>query len=159
MIPFPSNLTVTYSQHTNLTIRAHFLPIELDVSVSSFGEGEISLNQNNNYRYGDIISVNASASDHWEFSHWESNLKSSPHPDINITLTENTDLTAVFEKKKYDLQITCLPLSFGNAFTSTNKYKFFYGDTIDIRAIAKNGKRFVSGVEHLFKIASLVKPR
>ena len=66
------------------------------------------------------------------------------HADINITLIKDTEISAVFEPVKYNLQITSYPESFGNAFSLNNKYVFEYGETVSLRALAKHGKNFVN---------------
>jgi len=146
LIPYTSNHTVSFPQDTDLTVMAHFSPIELEVSVSESGEGEVVLNQTSEFRYGDRIEFNAMASPHWKFSHWESNAEilTPEFPDINLTIFTNTDITAVFEPSKYILQIDSQPPSYGNAFSLNNKYEFKFGETVSIRAIAKNGKSFVN---------------
>ncbi len=146
LIPYPSNPTINLPQDVDLTIQAHFLPVELELDVLTIGEGQVVLSQNENYRYGDSFEINASPSNHWNFSHWESNIEilNPDFPYIDIILNEDTELTAVFEPQKYSLQISSSPKSFGNAFSENNKYEFLYGETVNVHAIPKNGKRFTN---------------
>ena len=59
-------------------------------------------------------------------------------------MVKDTEISAVFEPVKYNLQIASYPESFGNAFSLNNKYVFEYGETVSLRALAKNGKNFVN---------------
>ena len=107
LIPYPSNHTINFPQDTDLTVMAHFSPIELVVTATTTGDGEISINQLAGYRYGDMIQLSAIAATHNRFSHWESNVEilTPEFPDINITLNKDTEFTAVFEPNKYKLLI------------------------------------------------------
>jgi len=144
IIPLPTLSTIQIQEDIDLSIFAHFEPVELELTTSVSGSGDIDLGLVDTFFYGDLINLKAIADDHWTFSHWEGNIDilTPEIPDLNISLLANSEISAVFEPKKYTLQISTSPSSFGNAFTQSNKYQFHYGDSVDIVAVAKNGKAF-----------------
>lgn len=144
IIPLPNQTKIHFPENVDLSVFAHFEPVELELSTNVSGNGNIELVEVDTYFYGDLVHLKAIADDHWAFSHWEGNLEilTPAIPEINISLLANSEISAVFERKKYSLEISTSPSSFGNAFTKSNKYQFKYGETVDIEAIAKTGKVF-----------------
>jgi hypothetical protein len=146
LIPNPTSRNLTLPNGTDFSIVAHFSPVEFDLSTEKSGEGSLTLSKDTDYRFGDVVNIVATPSQHWKFSHWESNadILTPKFPDINITIAKDTEVVAIFEPKKYFLNLSSTPASFGSANTVNNKYEFSFGEIVKIKANPKSGKRFVT---------------
>ena len=143
LIPFAENPTLDIEIPAPLMIQANFSPRELNVDLAISGSGEIEILTEKVF-YGEKASFQGTPSDHWEFSHWESNFEilEPSNPSLIIELFEDAQLTAVFEKKAYIVEVISSPDTFGNSFTIDNKSLFYHGDEVHISASPKLGKYF-----------------
>ena len=75
---------------------------------------------------GDEISITATPSDHWYFSHWEgSSHIQNPHAMQTIlSVVENTEVRAIFKQVEYRIDVNATPADYGllDAPTETSTY-------------------------------------
>jgi uncharacterized protein (TIGR02145 family) len=86
----------------NKTIVANFERQEFLVDISTEGDGSVETElisgtaTENGYLFESEVEFTAVAADGWEFSGWEGYITSSDNP-IQVTITENIELIAIFE--------------------------------------------------------------
>ena len=92
--------------------------------------------------YMDVVSIDAKANEGYIFDHWVINgeISDFPYSRISITLTEYTEIVAVFTIEQCDVD-TELDASMGY-LTGVTPGVYEYGDEIHIGAVAYPGHSF-----------------
>jgi len=96
--------------NTDKTITAVFEKKNYSLNITIVGEGTVNeeiiqAKSATDYPSGTIVNLTAIPSNEWEFVEWNGNYQGTENP-IQITINEQINLTAKFEKKNYPLNIT-----------------------------------------------------
>ena len=99
-------LPLTVSQDFNIT--ANFELKEYDLTVNTEGEGSVKENvleaKSKQYEHGTAVELVATPAEGYRFAEWEGDLDGSENP-AEITVEDEKEVTAVFEKKEYPLTV------------------------------------------------------
>lgn len=114
------------------------------LSTTIQGNGIIVRNPNQgNYEENTTILLTAKPSPGWYFDHWEGNVNSTKS-NLNITITQNLSLTAVFTEGGYSLSIQTVGT--GLIYIDHNRYdednNFAPGTTVEVFAQGNSGYQF-----------------
>lgn len=92
-----TNPTVQVTMNANKTVTANFVAVyTLTVNVSPAGAGSVSRNPNlAEYPAGTVVTLTATPSSGYQFSHWSGDLTGSANP-ATITVNSNKTVTANF---------------------------------------------------------------
>ena len=93
---------------TSREVTATFIRKKYDLTINVEGEGEVAeeiITQPGQYDYETQIKLTAIAAEGWEFSSWSGSIETTDNPII-VSLNDNIDIRAVFQRTKYDLNIT-----------------------------------------------------
>ena len=99
-------LEVTLTQ--NLQVQANFVKKQFELNVSVTGEGSVDqklINSGKSYEIGAQVELSATPTSGWEFEQWTGAIESSENP-VTIELTEAKEITAIFVRKQYNLNLT-----------------------------------------------------
>ena len=154
ILNFPNEEKIEPLMLDNYRFKAVFIPDVITLRTSESNEGTISFAQKSEYLWGEELNITAQPINHWSFSHWISNAEIIPEdsPNAIITLLEETELSAVFKRTEYPLNLLKSNDRFGDVYISDNKSFAHYQDKIEINANPRTGKLFkswtlVSGAE------------
>ena len=79
------------------------------LNITIDGEGTVDetviQTKNKDYEVGTTVELSANPAEGWEFVRWEGDLESSSNPE-QVTVNEETNITAVFERSGFELEIT-----------------------------------------------------
>ena len=127
---------------SNKHIVADFNIRRYSIDKNIIGNGRIELSPSNNkYECGDLVEVTAIPDKGYKFDHWEDDLNISTNPE-SINIYENKNITAVFTKKKYTLDLTINGT--GNVDVTPSKTEYSYGDEVTLQAEGVGDSNFVS---------------
>ncbi len=117
----PLSLTI----NGNTTLTATFTQNEYTISlfVDPDGKGVISTNPSGIYEYNQDVELTATPIPGWEFKQWSGDVTSSTNP-LTVTVTNNLNILAEFEKVGYTISITIDPEGYGTV--NLNPQKDFY---------------------------------
>ena len=99
-------LEVTLTQ--NLQLQANFVKKQFELNVRVTGEGSVDqklINSGKSYEIGSQVELSATPASGWEFEQWTGAIESSENP-VTIDLTEAKEITAIFIRKQYNLNLT-----------------------------------------------------
>src|SRR5690625_4222112 len=102
-----SRPTTTIIMDSNKSIGALFVEQDYPLTIHIEGEGRVFqevVASKTNYPGGTTVELTAIADHGWVFSHWEGDLQSSDNPET-VTIEEETEITAVFERLDHPLII------------------------------------------------------
>lgn len=141
--------TITLTSNTSLT--ANFSKIQYQLTVEIEGEGSVTQQEIfggsiSEYDSGSTISLTAIPSENWNFVKWTGALESAENP-IQIALTANQSVTAIFEPKLYKYAengITIVATEFAKPgdIAHVNGIPYLIVDDILIREIANQKDEF-----------------
>lgn len=120
------------------------IPFYFDLILKSQGEGTVGpADANGTYVYGANQQITATVTNsHYEFSGWSGSGIADANASITtVSMTEDRNITAVFEPKDYSLTVLVDDSSRG---TATGGGSFSYGTVPTITATAAEGYRFTS---------------
>lgn len=89
-------------------VTAVFEKKSYELTVRTHGSGAVSeqvISQAKNYEYGDVVELEPSPAEGWEFKEWAGDLSGSDIP-AQITVDTTKTVTAIFERKTFALDIT-----------------------------------------------------
>ena len=99
-------LPLTVSQDFNIT--ANFELKEYDLTVNTEGEGSVKENvleaKSKQYEHGTAVELVATPAEGYRFAEWEGDVTGTDNP-AEITVEDEKEVTAVFEKKEYPLTV------------------------------------------------------
>ena len=145
ILPYPDKQSITPYLEFDLSLYASFQGKQIPVSIRSEGGGSIEGSDiSNSLPFGTAINLIASPDEHFEFVRWEglAQADNSINPEINLVVTEDINIKAIFKEKLYKLTMVTSPTSGGTAFTESNTYSFYHGSVVPILVVPKLGSKF-----------------
>ena len=139
-----SSITMTVNMNKN--VEAVFEKKTYALSVNTNGDGTVTKDPDQtSYEHGTMVDLTANPATGWKFVEWTGGGTASSDNPQTITMSKDTSLTAVFEKKSYKLVVN----SNGNgSVTKTpDQSTYEHGSTIELEAIADQGYRFIEWSE------------
>lgn len=122
----------------DIYISVKFTDDFVDFTVNQPAEGGYIYGDNQGkYIRNSTVQLYAEPSDGWYFTSWSNG---NTDAKISLDLLESTEITAIFEKYNYNVEIN----SNGNGKVETEKTAANYGDEVVITAVADMGYSFVS---------------
>ena len=131
------------------SVVALFVKKQYSLKVSIEGEGQVTekiikAGVSTDYNSGTIVELSANPTSEWVFIEWKGDLSGTKNP-AQITINEPKNITAVFEKKQYPLNIeiegegsveeTIIKAGTPNSYNS--------GTVVSLKAVPENGWSFL----------------
>lgn len=138
--PLTFSMDKSYSVTANFQVRG----IKVHTNTTPANGGFVVLNPYKEaYVYGDTLSIFAVANDGsgYFFNEWTGDVTGFQNP-VEIVLYEDLFVTAVFLAQRYTLKITVEPYGSGSVDLIPYSTNFAYGDTVFIKAFAREGYKF-----------------
>lgn len=89
-------VTLTITDHTQVTAEFRQGPFTLNVNTGGNGTGTVTINPNRSeYYYGDVVTLSAAAGSGFFFGGWQGDLVGAENP-VEYTITGDTQITAIF---------------------------------------------------------------
>ena len=130
-----ANTTVMISEDRNIS--AVFTPQQRSLTLPVVEGGEVK--GSGIYSFGSVVEISAIPQPGYSFINWSgANLAFPDSSNSSITLTEDTNITARFERIVYTLQ-----LNSGIGGTVSGGGKYYYGYFASISATPDNGYQFL----------------
>ncbi len=130
----------------NYALTANFELKTYDLTMNVEGEGAVSenvlQNKTSEHEHGTVVELTATPADGWRFVEWEGDLDGSENP-AEITIEDEKEVTAIFEKKEYPLTIEIEgegAVSEEVLQAKTTDYE--YGAVVELTADANSGWHF-----------------
>lgn len=136
--------SITLSKDINVT--AAFEKKTYPLSVGVTGEGTVAekvIQAKTDYEHGTIVELTPTPSTGWTFVEWTGDINSN-EPVQEITVTEPTTVTAVFEKKIYPLTVNLVGEGEVMESIVSTKTDYEYSTNVRLTAIPDTGWAFVS---------------
>jgi FlaG/FlaF family flagellin (archaellin) len=112
------------------TVTATFTQNTYTLTISTVGQGSVSLNNTGPYYYGDVVELTANPTVGWSFSGWSQDLTGSMNP-ATILIDGGKTVTATFTQNTYTLTISTV----GQGSVSLNNTgPYYYGDVVELTA-------------------------
>ena len=106
--------------------------------MTTFSNGGGTTSGDGFFDYGSSVSISASPSAGYVFSRWNGSGITNPSlPNTTVTLTDDSNLTAVFSPRVYSVVVQSTE---GGVATGSGNYG--YGTVVDINATPLNGYYF-----------------
>ncbi|MGD8427084.1 MAG: hypothetical protein PVH63_05600 [Balneolaceae bacterium] len=126
------------------TVTAVFEKKDYPLTVETDGEGAVSeqvvQQKTTDYKFGTIVELTAHPSKGWKFMEWQGAITGSTNP-AQITVDDTVQVTAVFEKKSFALNISVT--GEGSVTKSPDQSEYLYESAVDLEAIPAQGWSFV----------------
>jgi NOL1/NOP2/fmu family ribosome biogenesis protein len=114
------------------------------LTVNTSGEGAVSeevvQQKSTDYEYGTVVKLTANAAKGWKFVEW-SEAKTGTENPMEITIDEPKEVTAVFEKKSYNLSVNTN--GEGTIAKDPDQQEYEYNSTVELQADPAEGWQFV----------------
>jgi len=114
------------------------------LTVNTNGEGAVSeqviQQKSTDYEYGTVVELTANPSTGWKFVKWQDAATGTSNP-TQVTVDTAKTVTAVFEKKKYSVNVT--KTGDGAVSKSPDQAEYAYESTVDLTANPSTGWKFV----------------
>lgn len=114
------------------------------LTVNTNGEGAVSeqviQQKSTDYEYGTVVELTANPSTGWKFVEWQDAATGTSNP-TQVTVDTVKTVTAVFEKKKYSVNVT--KTGDGTVSKSPDQAEYAYESTVDLTANPSTGWKFV----------------
>ncbi len=117
------------------TVTASFAADEHALTVTVIGSGSVSESGLGSYHYGDFVELTATPSAGWSFAGWSGDITGSDNPHIFI-VNDSMSVTATFTQNTYSLTVNTVG---GGSVTLSSLDPYYYGDTVNLTAIADAG--------------------
>jgi len=141
----PEHLTIT--DHMNVNAEFILSDYTLSIVTSGDGSGTVDVDPDGPYHYDDIVTLTANPTDGSIFAGWNGDLTGNDNP-VDVTITGNMVVTAVFTQDEYTLTVTTSGSGSGTLDVIPSG-PYHYGDTITIEAIPDTGSHFVEWSDDL----------
>ena len=144
-----TNNTTNIVMDSDKSVVALFVKKQYSLMVSIEGEGQVTekiikAGISTDYNSGTIVELSANPTSEWVFIEWKGDLSGTKNP-AQITINEPKNITAVFEKKQYPLNIeiegegsveeTIIKAGTPNSYNS--------GTVVSLKAVPENGWSFL----------------
>jgi len=146
ILPFANKLSIQPILSYDLALKANFVGENIAVNIVSADGGSVSgISEFQTFAYGESVELTAVPDEHFEFNRWEFSNPISEDTNnltINFQVFDTVVIRPLFKPKVYTLNLVTSPQNGGNAFTTSNIYRFSYGTNVEIQAIPYPGHRF-----------------
>ncbi len=137
-------LPLTVSQDFNLT--ANFELKNYDLTTNVEGEGAIQENvlqqKTKEYEHGTVVELIATPAKGYKFVEWRGDIEGTANP-VQDTVDTSKEVTAVFEKKSYELAVTTKGSGAVSEQVVSKAKDYEYGDVVELMPSAAEGWEFV----------------
>ncbi len=137
-------LPLTVSQDFDIT--ANFERKNYELSVSTEGEGSVQENvleqKSKEYEHGTAVELIATPAKGYNFVEWTGDVESTDNP-AEITVDDPKEVTAVFEKKSYELTVTTQGSGAVSEQVVSKAKDYEYGDVVELDPSAAEGWKFI----------------
>lgn len=138
-------VTITFDSDKKAT--AVFELKEYALNIETRGDGsvreEVLEDKSKDYEHGTVVELTAEPEDGWKFVHWEGDLDGKENP-ATIHIEEEKNVSAVFERREYALNITTEGEGTVSEEVVQEKAKDYeYQTKVELTAEAESGWRFV----------------
>jgi len=121
----------------NTTVTATFTQDHYALTVNPVGSGLVTVEPSPGpYHYGDVVTLTATASPHWNFAGWSGGLSGINNP-ARLTITCTTAVTATFTPDVHPLTISTV--GSGRVIVEPPSGPYHYGDVITLTATPNLG--------------------
>lgn len=124
-------------------VTAVFEKKDYALTVKTSGEGAVSeqvvQQKSTDYKYGTVVELTGNSSTGWKFVEWQGAVTGTSNP-TQVTVDTAKTVTAVFEKKKYSVNIT--ETGDGTVSKSPDQSEYSYESTVDLTANPSTGWKF-----------------
>lgn len=139
-------LTMRKDETVTATFKQDQYTLNLQVINDGIGVGGTTTvtPKKTTYVYGDVVSLTATAADHWKFAGWTGDVESTD-PTLEYTITGDTNIQARFVQDTFDLKVTIINGGVGEGGVVTlnpDKPKYVYGEVVALIADPNCGWTF-----------------
>lgn len=137
-------LEITLTQ--NLQLQANFIKKQFELNVSVTGEGSVDqklLSSGKSYEVGSQVELSATPATGWEFEQWTGGIESTENP-VTINLNEAKEVTAIFVRKQYNLNLTITGEGTVNEQIISQPAQYDFETQVRLTAVAANDWEFES---------------
>jgi hypothetical protein len=148
-------LTITIDGNTTLT--ATFIKNEYTINllIDPEGKGSISTNPSGTYEYNQQVELTATPLPGWEFKQWSGDVTSTENPLI-MTVIDNLNILAEFEKVGYIISVTIDPEGYGAVNINPQKDFYALDEQVTLTATALDDWSFLGWSGDLLSIQSSI---
>ncbi|MDZ7756357.1 InlB B-repeat-containing protein [Rhodohalobacter sp.] len=137
-----SSLSLTVDKDYNLT--ANFELKSYELVITTEGEGTVNekvvQQKSQDYDHGTIVELTANPAQGYKFKEWKGDITGSENP-VEITIDDPKDVTAVFQKVTYALNLNITGQ--GSIVKDPDQQEYEYGSTVNLTASPATGWEFV----------------
>jgi uncharacterized repeat protein (TIGR02543 family) len=124
----------------NYEVTANFAKQSFQLATAADpAQGGSVVPESGDYKYGTDLEVKVTPSQGWQFISWSGDTTVSANP-INVTINKDYNLTALVEKKTYQVVTSASPSEGGTV--SPESGSFEYGTQLEVDALPESGWRF-----------------
>ncbi len=88
---------------SEVSVGEYIITYSLDISSNPVDGGSVTITpKQENYSYGDEVTLEAVAGEGYNFDYWEGNLSGAENP-VSLTINESKEITAVFAPIEYSV--------------------------------------------------------
>jgi ligand-binding SRPBCC domain-containing protein len=134
----PQQITVDQAKE----VTAVFEKKSYELTVNTDGEGAVEENvvKGKSYDYKTTVELTANPSNGWKFVEWKGAITETDNP-TQITVDEAKEVTAVFEKKSFAVNVSTEGK--GTVSKTPNQDSYTYQSSLDLEANPATGYKFV----------------
>ena len=136
LISVQNTITQVITEHDTLYALVEKNEYQLDLTNNGNGHAKVSENNQPPFEWNDSINIIAVPDDHWEFVRWIGlgieDVLDPKSASTYINIKKDSNLTAEFKRKDYDLNVNVTPLGYGSVTLSPNKNSYHYGDIVNL---------------------------
>lgn len=136
--------SLSFTLNEDVSVTGVFEKKTYALNLSTDGEGAIdeTVVQEKTYEHGTIVEITANPATGWKFVEWTGDVTGTENP-TQVTIESEKNVTAVFEKKSYPLDI--IVEGEGAVAEEVVQAKSYeYGTTVELTANASTGWKFSS---------------